>query len=88
MMYPTQNSLLPIDFPATATEPQMLERLLQPRLMLFWGAETPTRTLLTAITAMAAKGQASMAISSPDWHAGSASARMGTMEPRSIPTPC
>jgi hypothetical protein len=35
----------------------MLERLLQPRLMLFWGAETPTRTLLTAITAMAAKGQ-------------------------------
>jgi hypothetical protein len=57
MVYPSQNSLLPIDFPATATEPQMLERLLQPRLMLFWGAETPTRTLLTAITAMAAKGQ-------------------------------
>jgi hypothetical protein len=35
----------------------MLERLLQPRLMLFWGAHTPTRTLLTAITALAAKGQ-------------------------------
>jgi hypothetical protein len=57
MVYPSQNPLLPIDFPATATEPQMLDRLLQPRLMLFWGAETPTRTLLTAITAMAAKGQ-------------------------------
>jgi hypothetical protein len=38
-----------------AANPLMLERLLQPRLMLFWGAHTPTRTLLTALTALAAK---------------------------------
>jgi hypothetical protein len=38
-----------------ATNPLMLDRLLQPRLMLFWGAHTPTRTLLTALTALAAK---------------------------------
>ena len=56
-MYPTYNSLTPIELPAAASDPQMLERLLQPRLMLFWGAETPTRTLLTAITTLAAKGQ-------------------------------
>lgn len=56
-MYPSHTSLTPVELPAAVADPQMLERLLQPRLMLFWGAHTPTRTLLTAITALAAKGQ-------------------------------
>ena len=56
-MYPSHTSLTPIELHAAVADPQMLERLLQPRLMLFWGAHTPTRTLLTAITALAAKGQ-------------------------------
>lgn len=55
-MYPTHKALTSIELPAAAADPRMLERLLQPRLMLFWGAHAPTRTLLTAITAMAAKG--------------------------------
>jgi hypothetical protein len=33
-----------------------LSSLLQPRMALFWGAHTPTRTLLTALTALAARG--------------------------------
>ncbi len=39
-------------------QPQMpmLEQLLQPRLMLFWGSHTPTRALLQALTALAALG--------------------------------
>lgn len=44
------------ELPFAVADPPMLERLLQPRLMLFWGAHTPTHTLLTALTAMAAQG--------------------------------
>lgn len=54
-MHPARTSLTPAEFPMAAANPLMLDRLLQPRLMLFWGAHTPTRTLLTALTALAAK---------------------------------
>jgi hypothetical protein len=40
---------LPID-------PGTLETLLQPRLTLFWGASTPTRALLAALTILASRG--------------------------------
>jgi len=33
-----------------------LDSLLQPRLALFWGSHTPTRKLLTALTALSARG--------------------------------
>jgi hypothetical protein len=49
-------SLTTVELPFTAADPLMLERLLQLRLMLFWGTHTPTRTLLTALTAIAAQG--------------------------------
>jgi hypothetical protein len=55
-MYPAQRSLVPAEGPIVATDPLLLEKLLQPRLMLFWGAHTPTRTLLIALTALAAQG--------------------------------
>ena len=34
--------------PIPAGDPAMLDALTQPRLMLFWGSQTPTRTLLIA----------------------------------------
>jgi len=40
-------------FPADALT---LDSLLQPRLSLFWGSRTPTRSLLTALTALAVRG--------------------------------
>jgi hypothetical protein len=55
-MHPTQTSLVPVEGPLVLTDPLLLEKLLQPRLMLFWGAHTPTRTLLMALTALAAQG--------------------------------
>jgi hypothetical protein len=55
-MYPTQTSLVPVEGPLVVTDPLLLEKLLQPRLMLFWGAHTPTRTLLMALTALATQG--------------------------------
>ncbi len=55
-MHPVQTPLTPVVQPTLAADPILLEQLLQPRLMLFWGAHTPTRTLLSAITAMAAQG--------------------------------
>ena len=55
-MYPDQTSLVPVDGDITIVDPLLLEKLLQPRLMLFWGAHTPTRTLLIALTALAAQG--------------------------------
>jgi hypothetical protein len=58
IMYTTQASLVPVEGPIVATDPILLEKLLQPRLMLFWGAHTPTRTLLLALTALAAQGHA------------------------------
>lgn len=54
-MHTVRTTLAPAEFPMAAANPLMLDRLLQPRLMLFWGAHTPTRTLLTALTALAAK---------------------------------
>lgn len=35
----------------------LIDELLQPRIALFWGAQAPTRTLLTALTALAAGGR-------------------------------
>jgi len=55
-MYPDQTSLVPVEGNITVADPLLLEKLLQPRLMLFWGAYTPTRTLLIALTALAAQG--------------------------------
>ena len=55
-MHPTQTSLVPVEGSLVITDPLLLEKLLQPRLMLFWGAHTPTRTLLMALTALAAQG--------------------------------
>jgi hypothetical protein len=43
--------------PLALDDPSTLEMLLQPRLSLFWGAETPTRALLAALTLMAAGGR-------------------------------
>jgi hypothetical protein len=43
--------------PYPAADPALLEVLLQPRLSLFWGAHTPTRTLLAAATTLASRGQ-------------------------------
>lgn len=50
--------LPPADFPLPASDPALLEALLQPRLALFWGAHTPSRTLLAAATVMTARGAA------------------------------
>ncbi len=50
-----QTALAPVEHPLSAVDAPLLEELLQPRLMLFWGAHTPTRTLLTALTALAAQ---------------------------------
>jgi hypothetical protein len=57
-MYPNQTSLVPVEGPLVITDPLLLESLLQPHLRLFWGAHTPTRTLLMALTALAAQGHA------------------------------
>jgi hypothetical protein len=48
--------LAPWDLPIPASDPAWLETLLQPRLALFWGAHTPSRTLLAAATVLAARG--------------------------------
>jgi hypothetical protein len=55
-MYPDQTTLIPVEGNITIADPLLLEKMLQPRLMLFWGAQTPTRTLLIALTALAAQG--------------------------------
>jgi hypothetical protein len=55
-----QPALIPLatsDLPRPVIDPGLLEALQQPRLALFWGAHTPTRTLLLAITALAARGR-------------------------------
>jgi hypothetical protein len=43
--------------PLVFDDPSTLDMLERPRLSLFWGAETPTRALLAALTMMAARGQ-------------------------------
>jgi hypothetical protein len=40
-----------------AVDSALMEALLQPRLALFWGANTPTRALLAMLTTLAARGQ-------------------------------
>lgn len=51
-------SLLPTLQPETAfpDDPTFLESLIRPRLSLLWGTQAPTRTLLTAATALVAGG--------------------------------
>ena len=41
---------------ARGLDPSMLEALTQPRLNLFWGANTPTQALLALLTFLAARG--------------------------------
>jgi hypothetical protein len=43
--------------PLPTSDPALLEALMQPRIALFWGANTPTRALLAMLTALAARGQ-------------------------------
>jgi hypothetical protein len=45
-----------MELPMPAADPDMLATLLQPRLALFWGASTPTRALLAALTVLASQG--------------------------------
>ena len=47
----------PSDLPIPAADPALVEALVQPRLSLFWGAETTARTLLAVATALAGRGQ-------------------------------
>lgn len=47
-----------VGVPVVAADPTMLEALLQPRLTLFWGANTPTQSLLAALTVVAARQSA------------------------------
>jgi hypothetical protein len=44
------------DLPVPANDPATLQVLLQPRLSLFWGSNTPTRALLACLTVLAAEG--------------------------------
>ncbi|NIS80604.1 MAG: hypothetical protein GTO14_10455 [Anaerolineales bacterium] len=43
--------------PLPAKDPALLEALLQPRIALFWGADTPTRALLAMLTTLAVGGR-------------------------------
>ncbi len=47
-----------VDLPGPARDPALMEALLQPRLSLFWGADTPTRALLAMLTVVAVRDQA------------------------------
>jgi hypothetical protein len=40
-----------------ALDPSLLEALMRPRLSLLWGTQAPTRTLLTAATALVVQGK-------------------------------
>ncbi len=44
------------DLPIPTMDPVLLESMSQPRLTLLWGSTTPTRTLLGALTMLAARG--------------------------------
>ena len=48
--------VLPTDLHLPSPDSALLEELRQPRLALFWGANTPTRTLLAMLTALASRG--------------------------------
>jgi hypothetical protein len=47
----------PSDLPIPAIDSTLLEAITQPRLTLLWGTVTPTRSLLAALTMLAARGQ-------------------------------
>lgn len=47
----------PSDLPIPVADLALVEALAQPRLSLFWGAETTARTLLAVATALAGRGQ-------------------------------
>jgi hypothetical protein len=54
-----ERQLLPLaslDLPIPAVDPRLLDELAQPRLALLWGTQAPTRTLLAALAALAARG--------------------------------
>jgi hypothetical protein len=55
-MYQETVSLALADLPMPANDPATLQVLLQPRLSLFWGANTPTRALLACLTVLASEG--------------------------------
>jgi hypothetical protein len=55
-MYPRTVSPALADLPMPANDPATMQVLLQPRLSLFWGANTPTRALLACLTVLAAEG--------------------------------
>jgi hypothetical protein len=48
--------VIPADLHLLPNDSALLEELLQPRLALFWGANTPTQTLLAMLTTLAARG--------------------------------
>lgn len=52
-----QRALAPRGGILSTVDPVFLDKLLEPRLALFWGAHTPTRALLAALTFYAARGQ-------------------------------
>ena len=56
-MYSKSNPFGTAQLPLPASDPALLEALLQPRIALFWGASTPTRALLAMITTLAVRGQ-------------------------------
>ena len=51
LLAPSQEGLGPYG------ESSLIDELQQPRIALFWGAQAPTRTLLTALTGLAAGGR-------------------------------
>lgn len=53
LKHPVDLPSLPAVLPPGSAD---LDAVMQPRLSLFWGAHTPTRALLTLVTALAAKG--------------------------------
>jgi hypothetical protein len=48
---------VPSNLPIPVADPALVEALAQPRLSLFWGAETTARTLLAVATTLAGHGQ-------------------------------
>ncbi len=50
-------SLALAEHPIPAADPALLEAMLEERLTLFWGAHTPTRALLAALTVIAGGGR-------------------------------
>ncbi|MEJ2608036.1 MAG: hypothetical protein P8Z41_15400, partial [Anaerolineales bacterium] len=55
-MYYQSDPFTSVQLPLPAGDPALLEALMQPRVALFWGAYTPSRALLTMLTALAVRG--------------------------------